>query len=145
MSKMRKRCNFKVPKPFVILSTKGSKKNEYRKHIIYPDLNNFKKACLNCHYRNTKDKKSSCAIRDPQFMLKFYGIIEGLPKGILLSRGTVPADLKLHSLAVEIEAYFDRHRQRSKRKSKLRTLNNNFDARSERRPCFADEQSKSVA
>lgn len=108
---MKKRCNFTLPKPFVVLSSHGLKRNGYRKYIIYPDLARFKKACLNCRFRRVENKRSSCRINDSQFMLKFYGIVDNLPKGIFISLGAVPLDLKAHPLAVEVKSYLKNHRK----------------------------------
>jgi len=66
----RKRCNFQVPKPFIILSSNGLKRNGLRRYIIYQDLSNFRAACRRCKFRRVVDKRSSCAIGDPDFMLK---------------------------------------------------------------------------
>jgi len=131
LNSMRTHCNFKVPNPFVVLSTRALKRNGYRRYIIYPDLSRFKKACLNCHYRYNKNKESSCILKDPQFMLKFYGIDLNRSKGIFTSLGAVPLDLKLHPLAVEIEAFINNHRQKSKKRSRLRTKNKSLDDRLE--------------
>jgi hypothetical protein len=107
----RKRCNFKVPNPFVVLSTHGLKRNGYRKYIIYPNLKRFKKACLNCRFRGVKDKRSFCRLNDSQFMLKFYGIDTNRSKGVYISLGAVPTDLKPFPLAVDVKAYLEKHRQ----------------------------------
>jgi len=120
---MRKRCNFTVPKPFVVLSNRALKRNGYRKYIIYPDLSRFKKACLNCPLRGVKNKRSFCRINDSQFMLKFYGIDTNKPKGVFISLGAVPLDLKSHPLAVDVEAYLNKHRQKPKRISRVKAIN----------------------
>ena len=112
---MRKRCNFTVPKPFVVLSTYGLRRNGYRKYIIYPDLSHFKKACLNCSLRHVEEKRSSCKINDSQFMLKFYGLDPNRPKGIFISLGAVPLDLKPYPLAVDVKAYLRNHVKSQKR------------------------------
>jgi len=115
---MRKRCNFILPKPFIVLSSRGLKRNNYRRFIIYPDLSRFKKACLNCPYRIEKDKRSSCAISDKDFRLKYYGIIP--QKGIVLSRGSVPLDLRPKALGREAEAYLLRYAQKRNGKGSKR-------------------------
>ena len=120
---MRKRCNFTVPKPFVVLSTYGLRRNGYRKYIIYPDLSHFKKACLNCPLRHVENKRSSCKINDAQFMLKFYGLDHNRPKGIFISLGAVPLDLKPYPLAVDVKAYLKNHRQKPKKMARLRAKN----------------------
>jgi len=120
---MRKRCNFTVPKPFVVLSNRALKRNGYRKYIIYPDLSHFKKACLNCALRRVENKRSSCAINDSQFMIKFYGLDVNLNKGIYLSLGAVPLDLKPYPLAVGVKAYLKNHRQKPNRIARLRAIN----------------------
>lgn len=117
----RKRCNFNLPKPFVVLSTKGLKRNNYRRYVIYPDLSKFKKACLNCDYRRTVKKRSHCRIHDGDFMLKFYGINPKKKKGIFISLGSIPLDLKPRPLAVRIEAYISKHRRKSEKTRGLRT------------------------
>ena len=141
---MRKHCNFKVPNPFVVLSTRALKRNGYRRYIIYPNLSRFKKACLNCHYRYTKNKESSCILKDPQFMLKFYGIDIDKSKGVFTSLGAVPTDLKPHPLAVKIEAYLNNHRQKPRRILRVKAKNKTLNDRTERRPCFTGKQSKPV-
>ena len=128
---MRKHCNFTVPKPFVVLSTKALKRNGYRKYIIYPDMSHFKKACLNCTFRRVENKRSSCAINDSQFMLKFYGLDMNLPKGIYMSLGAVPLDLKPYPLAVGVKAYLKNHRQKPKRIARLRAINKRLADRME--------------
>jgi len=120
---MRKRCNFTVPKPFVVLSTRALKRNGYRKYIIYPDLIRFKKACLNCLLRRAKNKRSFCRINDSQFMLKFYGIDINKPKGVYISLGAVPLDLKAHPLALDVKAYLQKHRQKPKRILRVKAKN----------------------
>lgn len=106
----RAKCNFTLPKPFVVLSSRGLKRNGFRKYVIYPDLSRFKRACLNCGYRIVNDQRSSCAISDKDFRLKFYGI--NPQKGILLSLGSVPLDLKPRALGREAEAYLLRYVQK---------------------------------
>jgi hypothetical protein len=128
---MRKHCNFTVPKPFVVLSTRALRRNGYRKYIIYPDLSHFKKACLNCALRHVENKRSSCAINDNQFMLKFYGLDMNLPKGIYMSLGAVPLDLKPYPLAVGVKAYLKNHRQKPKRRARLRAINKSLADRAE--------------
>ena len=128
---MRKHCNFKVPKPFVVLSTHGLKRNGYRRYIIYPDLSMFKKACLNCHYRYRNNKKSFCILKDSQFMLKFYGLDMNRAKGIYISLGAVPLDLKPYPLAVGVKAYLKKHRQKPKKMARLRAKNKTLADRTE--------------
>jgi len=128
---MRKHCNFTVPKPFVVLSTKALRRNGYRKYIIYPDLSNFKKACLNCELRHVENKRSSCSINDSQFMIKFYGLDVNLNKGIYLSLGAVPLDLKPYPLAVGVKAYLKKHRQKPKKMARLRAKNKSLADRLE--------------
>ena len=120
---MRKHCNFTVPKPFVVLSTYGLRRNGYRKYIIYPDLSRFKNACLNCGQRIVKEKRSSCRLGDPQFMLKFYGIDVNRPKGVYIALGAVPLELKPYPLAVDVKAYLRNHRQKPKKMARLRAKN----------------------
>jgi hypothetical protein len=95
---VRHNCNFTLPRPFIILSNKGLKRNGYRKYIIYPDLSRFKRACLNCPYRRVKDKRSSCAIGDRDFMLKFYGIDKRANSGVLVSFGSVPGEIRARAV-----------------------------------------------
>jgi len=128
---MRKRCNFTLPSPFVVLSTHGLRRNGYRKYIIYPDLSHFKKACLNCGQRIVKEKRSSCLLGDPQFMLKFYGLDMNRPKGIYISLGAVPLDLKPYPLAVDVKAYLKNHRQKPKKMARLRAKNKSLADRLE--------------
>jgi len=128
---MRKRCNFTVPKPFVVLSNRALKRNGYRKYIIYPDLSHFKKACLNCPLRRVENKRSSCAINDSQFMIKFYGLDMNLPKGIYISLGAVPLDLKPYPVAVGVKAYLKKHRQKPKKMARLRAKNKTLADRTE--------------
>ena len=78
--------------------------------MIYPDLSRFKRACLNCPYRIVNDQRSSCAIADKDFGIKFYGITP--QKGIMLSLGSVPPDLKPKALGREAEAYLRRYAQK---------------------------------
>ncbi len=120
---MRKSCNFTVPKPFVVLSTRALKRNGYRKYIIYPDLSHFKKACLNCSLRHVENKRSSCKINDGQFMLKFYGLDPNRPKGVFINLGAVPLDLKPYPLAVDVKAFLKNHRQKPERMARLRAKN----------------------
>jgi len=120
---MRKRCNFTVPKPFVVLSTHALKRNAYRKHIVYPDLTRFKKACLSCPLRRVENKRSFCRINDTQFMLKFYGIDTNRSKGVYISLGAVPTDLRPHPLAMDVEAYLKKYRQKPKRILRVKAKN----------------------
>jgi len=128
---MRKHCNFTVPKPFVVLSNRALKRNGYRKYIIYPDLSHFKKACLNCPLRRVENKRSSCSINDSQFMVKFYGLDMNLPKGIYMSLGAVPLDLKPYPLAVVVKAFLKKHRQKPKKMARLRAKNKTLADRTE--------------
>lgn len=120
---MRKKCNFQLPKPFVIQSNRGLKRNSYVKFIIYPDLSRFKQACLHCPYIYRADNRFYCRLSDSDFMLKFYGILEGLPKGILLCVGGVPTYIKAHPVGVQVEAYLSKHSQKPKKTSGLRAIN----------------------
>jgi len=56
-------------------------------------------------------------------MLKFYGILEGIPSGVLLCVGSVPAYIKTHQLGVAVESYFAKHSQTPKKCRSLRALN----------------------
>ena len=109
---MRKNCNFKLPKPFVILSNKALMRNDYVKYIIYPDLSRFKKACLSCPYIYRADNRYYCKLNNNEFMLKFYGILEGIPSGVLLCVGGVPSHIKAHRVGVAVESYFSKHSRR---------------------------------
>jgi hypothetical protein len=100
----RKRCNFQVPRPFVILSSNGLQKNGLRRYVIYQDLSLFRAACRRCKLRRVVDKRSSCAIGDPDFMLKYYGIVPE-SKGVRVSLGTVPQELLIHPLGREVESW----------------------------------------
>ena len=142
---MRKRCNFILPNPFIVLSSKGLKRNEYRKYIIYPDLSKFKKICLCCPYIGHENNHYYCKINTDDFMLRFYGIDKDSQKGVFISQGKIPFDLKLHPLAVRVEDFLEYHRTRSKKKSGLRTQNKKLDDRLERQPCFTSYKSKLVA
>jgi hypothetical protein len=115
---MREHCNFKLPKPLVILSSKGLKRNGYRRYVIYPDLSKFKRACLNCGYREVENKRSGCRLGDPEFMMKFYGFDSKSPKGVLITQGAPPPELP-RSWMPEIEAYFERHQKSNGGRSKL--------------------------
>ena len=110
---MRKLCNFTLPKPFTVLSTNGLKRNNYRKYIIYPDLSKFKQACLGCRYLRRENKHYKCLINTPDFMLRFYGVDKSLGKGVYISLGTIPLDLKPRPLAMRIEAFLRKHGQKS--------------------------------
>jgi len=127
---MKKRCNFNLPIPLVILSTKGLVRNKHRRYIIYPDLSRFRKACLNCRLRAVENKRSRCLIEDSDFLLKFYGIYPNLPKGIYVSLGAVPPDLKAHPLRVEIESFINSH-AKAKKNSRMMAENKNLDDRPE--------------
>jgi len=117
---MVKRCGFTLPRPFVILSNKGLRKNGYRKYIIYPDLSRFKRACLNCPRRRVKGKRSSCGLADRDFMLKFYGIDKRAGVGVLVCLGSVPGDIRARTLGNEVRAYLDHHsRKRNGGRSNL--------------------------
>lgn len=134
---MRKVCNFILPKPFVIQSpSKGLKKNGYRIYFIYPDLSKFKKACLNCPHILHKDKRYSCRIDDPDFKLRFYGIMDNLPKGVYLKIGGVPLSLQACSIAMEIKSYLSKHSRRPIKSRKVRTKNKNSDGSKERLSAF---------
>ena len=104
-----KRCGFTLPRPFIILSNKALKKNGYRKYIIYPDLSRFKGACLHCPHRRVKGKRSSCALGDRDFMLKFYGIDKCAGVGVLVCLGSVPGDIQARALGREALAYITAH------------------------------------
>jgi len=106
---MRHNCNFTLPSPFIILSNKALKRNGYRKYIIYPDLSRFKGACLNCPHRRVKGKRSSCAIGDRDFMLKFYGIDKSAGVGVLVSLGSVPGEIRARAVGREALAYIAAH------------------------------------
>jgi hypothetical protein len=140
----RKSCNFKLPKPFVIQSSNGLKRNGYRKYIIYPDLSKFKQACLKCPHLRHKDKRYSCGLNNNEFMLKFYGIDNNLPKGVVISLGTIPLDLQAHSLAAEIRAYFSYHSQKSKKRSGLKTINKSSDDSRESSGAFPGSSKQGV-
>jgi hypothetical protein len=142
---MRNRCNFILPKPFIVLSSKGLKRNKYRKYIIYPDLSKFKEACLHCPHIGHENNHYYCKINDDDFMLRFYGIGKDSQKGVFISQGKIPLDLKLHPLSVRVEAFFDYHRTKSKRMPGLRTRNKKYGDRLERQPCFARDQSNLAA
>ena len=115
---MRKHCNFILPRPFIILSSKGLKRNNYRKYIIYPDLSRFKKACFNCHYRIVKNKQSTCLIGNKDFHLKYYG--KTASDGILVCLGSVPGDIRSRAIGREVLDYLAYHVQKSNgRASKL--------------------------
>jgi len=120
---MKKRtvCNFKLPKPFVVLSTRAKSKNNHVLYVIYPKLDRFKKACFNCPYRVENDKRSSCSIEDKEFSIKYYGLDNTLSKGVYLSVGGIPQRVGSHALRVRIEAYLDYHSQKSKRHRKILT------------------------
>lgn len=111
---MRKVCGFTVPKPLVVTSNKGRAKHNHKvRHIIYPDLGRFKKACGNCRYRDTEDKRSRCLLGDKDFNLKYYGFQETASNGVVLTLGAVPTGLKYHSLRVAVDAYLHKHSQSS--------------------------------
>lgn len=107
-----KRCGFILPRPFIILSNKALKRNSYRKYIIYPDLSRFKGACQSCRYRRVKGKRSSCAIEDRDFMVKFYGLDKSAGNGVLVCLGSVPGDIQARVLGREARAYIDHHSQK---------------------------------
>jgi len=127
---MRNRCNFKLPIPLVILSTKALARNDHKRYIIYPDLSRFKKACLNCPLRLVDKKRSICRINDGDFSLKFYGIYPDKPIGIFVSLGSVPTDLKAHPLREEIESYLEPH-AKAKKLSRMMAQNKTLDDRPE--------------
>ncbi len=112
---MRKNCNFQLPKPFVIQSSWGLKRNGYVKYIIYPDLSKFKRACLSCPYIYRANNRYHCKLNNNEFMLKFYGVLEGISSGVLLCVGGVPTYIKAHKLGVAIESYLSKHSQTSKK------------------------------
>jgi hypothetical protein len=115
-----KRCGFILPRPFIILSNKALKRNGYRKYIIYPDLSRFKGACQSCRYRRVKGKRSSCALGDRDFMLKFYGIDKSAGNGVLVSLGSVPGEIRARAIGSEARAYLDHHsRKRNGGRSNL--------------------------
>lgn len=64
----------------------------------------FRAACRHCKFRIVKDKRSSCWLRDSDFMLKYYGMAQA-PKGVRVSLGTIPQELRLHPLGREVEAW----------------------------------------
>ena len=117
---MVKHCGFILPRPFIILSNKGLKRNGYRKYIIYPDLSRFKKACLNCPHRRVKDSRSSCAIGDQDFMLKFYGIDKSANSGVLVCLGSVPGDIQARALGREALAYISSHAPKTNGRGSIR-------------------------
>lgn len=117
---MVKRCGFTLPRPFIILSNKGLKRNGYRKYIIYPDLSRFKKACLNCPHRQVKGKRSTCAIGDRDFMLKFYGIDESAGVGVLVCLGSVPGDIQTRAVGREALAYISNHAPKTNGRESIR-------------------------
>lgn len=100
----RKRCNFTVPKPFVILSSNGLKKNGMRRYVIYQDLSLFRAACRRCRFRRVVDKRSSCELGDPDFMLKYYGQA-AQSKGVRVSLGTVPQEIELLPIGRDVVAW----------------------------------------
>jgi len=108
----RKNCNFNLPNPFVIQSSWGLKRNGYVKYIIYPDLSKFKRACQSCPYIYRENKRYFCKLNNNEFMLKFYGILEGISPGVLLCVGGVPAHIKAHPLGVAVESYLLKHSRR---------------------------------
>jgi len=107
-----RRCGFVLPLPFVILSNKAKKINHYRKYIIYPDLSRFKAACQSCRYRHVKDKRSSCALGIHDFNLRFYGIDKNAGKGVSVSLGSVPGEIRARAIGREAQAYIDYHAQK---------------------------------
>lgn len=144
---MRKKCNFTLPRPFVVLSRKnGLVRNNLKKYIIYPDLSKFKRACLNCPHIKHKDRRYSCKIGEPDFMVRFYGIgNNSLEDGIVISQGTIPLDLKPHPLAMEIEAYINYHRQKSKKRPKVEDAKQKPLVTDGKASCFTSQKSKLVA
>lgn len=139
---MRNNCNFTLPRPFIILSNRGLKRNGYRKYIIYPDLSRFKGACLNCPHRQVKGKRSSCAIGDRDFMLKFYGIDKRAGVGVLVCLGSVPGDIRVRALGREALAYIADHvpKRNGKGSKPLKKTDLLTDGKTS---CFSDYQSKS--
>lgn len=121
---MRKNCNFQLPSPLVLQSlSKGLLRNGYVKYIIYPDLSKFKRACRSCPYIYRADKRYFCKLNNNEFMLKFYGVLEGIPSGVLLCMGGVPSYIMNHRVGVDVDSYFSRHSQSPKRCRVLRTKN----------------------
>jgi len=129
---MRKNCNFQLPKPFVIQSSKGLKRNGYVRYIIYPDLSKFKRACQSCPYLYRANNRYFCKLNNNEFMLKFYGVLEGLPSGVLLCVGGVPSYIMAHPVGVQVEAYLSKHSQKPKKLSGVRAINKNSDGARER-------------
>jgi len=56
-------------------------------------------------------------------MIKFYGIQEGIPSGVLLCVGGVPTYIKSHPLGVAVDSYFFKHSQKPKKLSGVRAIN----------------------
>ena len=137
----RKVCNFSVPSPFVVLSSKGLKRNEYVKYIIYPSLDRFKKACSNCPYIRRVNNHFECEIRDSDFMLKYYSIGVNVPRGVYLGVGGVPPYLKTHSLRLEIESFLDRGGQ-SQHKQRVNDFKLGLSVADGKTSCFGGVKSK---
>ena len=75
---------------------------------------------MNCPHRRVKDKRSSCAIGDRDFMLKFYGIDKRAGNGVLVSLGSVPGEIRARALGREALAYIASHaRKRNGGRSNL--------------------------
>jgi len=119
----RKNCNFQLPRPLVLQSSRGLVRNGYVKYIIYPDLSRFKWACQNCPYIFRENKRYFCKLNNNEFMLKFYGVLDGIPPGVLLCVGGVPSYIKNHRVWVDVDSYFSRHSQSPKSCRGLRTIN----------------------
>jgi len=119
----RKNCNFQLPRPLVLQSSRGLVRNGYVKYIIYPDLSRFKRACQNCPYLYRENKRCFCELNNNEFMLKFYGVLDGIPPGVLLCVGGVPSYIKNHRVGVDVDSYFFKHSRKSKRLPGLRTIN----------------------
>jgi hypothetical protein len=69
------RCSRTLPSPFVIYSVRDGK--DRIKWLLYPSLSEFKMACKKCRFRKrVAGNGSSCTIGDPDFRLKFYGIVD---------------------------------------------------------------------
>jgi len=139
---MVKHCGFILPRPFIILSNKALKRNGYRKYIIYPDLSRFRGACLHCRFRVVNGKRSSCAIGDRNFMLKFYGIDKSAGVGVLVCLGSVPGDIQARAVGREALAYIAAHvpKRNGGGSHPLKKTGSLADGKTS---CFSDYQSKS--
>jgi len=65
-------------------------------------------------------------------MLRFYGVLEGIPPGVLLCVGGVPSYIKAHPVGVQVEAYLSKHSRKPKKLSGVRAINKNSDGARER-------------